>query len=163
MAAGRGHPAARHPVLSPLQPRENTGARGAVVPPRPPASPEHPWVRTCRLAGSPELVLFPCVPAALPCGIASHRLEIPKGCSQPPCPRHGAGGCKIGSVSKTFGGGEQAGLVRAPAMALPCHPPPALSPLPRECSGPARSLPPQTHPSAGALHSWAGAGVRNEK
>lgn len=43
--------------------------------PLPSASPEQPWVRTHCLAGSPELMMFPCALDASPHGIASYQLE----------------------------------------------------------------------------------------
>lgn len=101
----------------------------------------------CCPSGGLKLRPLPCIPDTSPCSTQLENLgdahNIPwTGCW-----------CKIGSSSKIFGGGEQAALGRAPASALPCHPPPVLG-----CSGqsgPWHLAAPQTHASARVLHRWA--------
>lgn len=70
----------------------------------------------------------------------------------------------MGSSNKTFGGGEQAALGRAPALALPCHPP-VLGRSGQ--SGPWHLAAPPNTRLCQALTQMgfdtAGAGVRNEK
>lgn len=139
MAAGREHPA--------LSPHQVLGQRWSLPSPLPSPSPERPWVCMCCPSGGLKLTSLPCIPDTSPC---STQLENPGEAHN--IPWTGCW-CKIGSSSKIFGGGEQAALGRAPASALPCHPPPVLG-----CSGqsgPWHLAAPQTHASARALHRWA--------